>query len=77
MTSKTKLMLILLAFGMVLVTQLACGNDIDDIPDVGEETLDELVEDTVDAVETGVSTLGTLCTLVNGEGSDSCSGVSD
>ena len=74
MTSKKKLMLILLAFGMLLVTQVAC-NDTNDVPDVGEETLDEMAEDTVDAVKTAVSTACTLCTAVNGEGSDSCTGV--
>ena len=74
MTSKKKLMLIALAFGMVLLSQLACG-DTNDVPDVGEETLDEMIEETVDTVETVVSTTCALCTAVNGEGSDSCTGV--
>lgn len=71
MTSRRKLMLILLAFGMLLATQVAC-NDTNDVPDVGEETLDDMAETTVDAIETGVSTLCKLCQL---SGDDDCSGV--
>ena len=69
-----KLVVIALVFGMVLMSQLAC-NDTDNVPDVGEETLDEMIEDTVDTVETVVSTACALCAAVNGEGSDSCTGV--
>ena len=76
MTNRKRLMLIALAFGMVLLSQLAC-DDTNDVPDVGEETLDEMAETTVDAVEAGVSTVCAACTLVNGEGSDSCTGVCD
>ena len=78
MTSKRKLMLILLAFG-VLITMGpgVCDETGNDVPDVGEETLDEMVEDTVDAVEAVVSTTCAVCTAVNGEGSSSCTGVCD
>jgi len=67
-----RLVILLVVMSLLVV---GCGNDTDDAPDVGEETLDELVEETVDTIETGVSTLCSACTLVNGEGSDSCTGV--
>jgi len=74
MNSKMKLVLLMVVVSMLVV---GCGNDTDDAPDVGEETLDEVIEETVDAVETTVSTLCSACTVVNGEGSDSCTGVCD
>jgi len=67
-----RLVLLLVVVSLLVV---GCDNGTNDSPDVGEETLDELVEETVDTIEVGVSTLCKACTLANGEGSDSCTGV--
>jgi len=61
---------------LVLSMATACSDDTEDtVPDIGIDDADEIIEDTVDAVNTGVSALCKACTFANGEGSDSCTGV--
>ena len=74
MTRKGTLVILLVVVSLLVV---GCGNDTDDAPDVGEETLDEVIEETVDAVETVVSTACALCTAVNGDDTSACTGVCD
>lgn len=79
MTNKNRLFLIGLALMVLMFSSLACdntGNDTENtIPDTGVTEADEIIEDTADAINDGISAMCKACTLVNGEGSDSCSGV--
>jgi len=80
MSKGKRFFLIALALAGMFLSSVACddtGDDTNDLPDIGEATLDEMAEDTVDTIETGVSMLCKACTLANGDDSDSCTGVCD
>ena len=73
---------------MLMVLSVACGNDTkstdvtptpepiptpeNTIPDIGEETFDDMAETAADTVNEGVSI---MCKLCQASGDDDCSGV--
>lgn len=76
--TKGKLALIVLAF-VVLAMTTGCNGSDDTVaptatPQVitGDVTADAIIEDTVDAVETGISTLCTACLIAEKLGGDAC-----
>ena len=77
MSKSKRLFLIGLALVALMFSSLACGgNDNENtIPDTGVDEADEIIEDTADAINNGISAMCKACELVNGKDSDSCSGV--